>query len=152
MNTQTMAEQSPRGTAYHEAGHVVVAWSLGLPVGAVTVSADDASGGTQIGLADHLPVVEQLAIYSAGIAAIDLFQQSTHELSAFKDRVGIMRVIKKHGISEKEQGPALREAAYKFARARLEAHRTKVVTLAQLLIEHGRIEAAEVMLLMQKVG
>jgi ATP-dependent Zn protease len=46
----TKSERYPRGTAYHEAGHAVVAWSLGLPIGAVSVSDDDASGGTQIGL------------------------------------------------------------------------------------------------------
>jgi ATP-dependent Zn protease len=46
----------------------------------------------------------------------------------------------------------LRDEGYNFARSRLEAHRSKVVRLAELLVEHGRIEAAEVMLLLQTVG
>ena len=64
----------------------------------------------------------------------------------------IMHLIEAHGISEGEQGPALRHEAYSFARARLEAHRSKVVTLAELLVEHGRMEATEVMLLMRTIG
>ena len=63
-----------------------------------------------------------------------------------------MHLIEAYGISEEEQGPMLREEAYSSARVRLEAHRSKVITLAELLVEHGRIEAAEVMLLMQTVG
>jgi ATP-dependent Zn protease len=60
-----------------------------------------------------------------------------------------MHLIEEHGISEEEQGPTLREEAYSFARARLKAHRDKVITVAELLVEHGRIEAEEVALLMQ---
>ena len=147
-----MIERYPRGTAYHEAGHAVVAWSLGLPIGVVSASDDDASGGTQIGLADHLPLVEQIAVCSAGIAAAEVFGHPTHELAGFNDQVQIMHLIEAHGISEGEQGPALRHEAYSFARARLEAHRSKVVTLAELLVEHGRMEATEVMLLMRTIG
>ncbi len=144
-----LSERYPRGTAYHEAGHAVVAWSLGLPVGAVSVSDDDASGSTQIGLSDHLPLIEQIAVCSAGIAAAEIFGHPIHELAGFKDRKRIMHLIEVHGISEEGQGPALRKEGYNFARARLETHLSKVAMLAELLVEHGRIEASEVMLLMQ---
>jgi len=146
-----MTARYPRDVAYHEAGHAVVAWSLGLPVGAVSVG-DDARGSTEIGLAGHLPVMEQVAICCAGIAAVDLFEHPTHELAAFNDHVQIKELIEEHGLVEEERGPALREEARDFALARLEAHRSKVVALAELLVEHGRIEAAEVMLLLQTVG
>ena len=129
-----------------------MAWSLGLPIGAVSVSDDDASGGTQIGLSDHLALVGQIAVCSAGIAAAEVFEQPIHELAGFRDNERIMNLIEMHGISEEEQGPALREEGYNFARARLEAHRSKVVMLAELLVEHGRIEAEEVMFLMQTVS
>ncbi len=128
---------------------MVVAWSLGLPVGAVSVSEDDASGNTQIGLADHLTLIEQIAVCYGGIAAMDLFEHLIHEHAGFNDHVMIKDLLEEHGVSEEEQGPALRDEGYNFARTRLETHRSKVITLAELLIEHGRIEASEVMLLMQ---
>jgi hypothetical protein len=143
-----MTERYPRGTAYHEAAHVVVAWSLGLPVGAVSVSDDDESGATQIGPPDHLPLVEQIAVCSAGIAALEVFGHSTHELANSGDHIKIIQLIEDHGISEEEQGRALRDEAYDFARVRLETHRSKVVVLAELLVEHGRVEALEVSRLM----
>jgi ATP-dependent Zn protease len=146
-----LSERYPRGTAYHEAGHAVVAWSLGLALGAVSVSDDDASGSTQIGPSDHLPLVEQIAVCSAGIAAVEICGHPINELAGFKDHERIMHVIEVHGVSEEEQGQALRKEGYSFARARLEAHWSKVATLAELLVEHGRIEASEVMFLMQTI-
>jgi hypothetical protein len=46
------------GAAYHEAGHTIVAWALGLPVGdiAIAVGGDDAAGRSQIGVADQLAI------------------------------------------------------------------------------------------------
>jgi hypothetical protein len=146
-----MTKQYPRGTAYHEAGHAIVVWSLGLPVGAVSVSDDDASGATQIGPADHLSLVEQMAVCSAGIAAVHLFELPIHEQANIGDYEKIMDLIKAHGISEVEEGPALRDEGRKLARVHLEKHRSKVVELAELLVEHGRIEAPEVLRLMQTV-
>jgi hypothetical protein len=122
----TPSKRYPRGIAYHEAGHAVVAWSLGLPVGAVGVSDEDAIGSTQIGLSDHLPLIEQIAVCSAGIAAVEIFGHPIHELAGFKDHERIMRLIEVHGISEEGQGPALRKEGYSFARARFDtAHDTE---------------------------
>ncbi len=144
-----MIERYPRATVYHDAGHAVVAWSLGLPVGAVSVSDEDAGGSTEIGLADHLSLVEQVAVCLAGIAAVEVFGRPTHELAGFNDHVKVLNLIEDYGISEEEQGQALRDEGYNFARARLEIHRSKVALLAELLVEHGRIEASEVLLVMQ---
>jgi len=59
-----------RRAAYHEAGHAVVAWALNLPIGEMRLAKGDE--GVQIGRADHLTVIEQLAICYAGLAAGDL--------------------------------------------------------------------------------
>jgi hypothetical protein len=100
-----------------------------------------------------LALIEQIAVCSAGIAAAEVFGHPIpHELAGFRDNERIMNLIEMHSVSEEVQGPALREEGYNFARARLEAHRSKVVTLAELLVEHGRIEASEVMLLMQTIS
>jgi hypothetical protein len=75
-------ERYPRGTAYHEAGHAVVAWSFGLQVGTISVLADDASGSTQIAPAGHLGLVEQIAVCAAGYTAEKTFDYPTHYCAA----------------------------------------------------------------------
>jgi hypothetical protein len=45
-----MTIEERRSTAVHEAGHVIVAWTLGLPVGAmeIGVNGDDTAGNSEI--------------------------------------------------------------------------------------------------------
>jgi hypothetical protein len=65
-------------------------------------------GAADTGSADQLPIVEQIAICLAGRAAEEIFDCLTHELAAFNDNVQIFHLLEAHGISEQEQGPALR--------------------------------------------
>jgi hypothetical protein len=66
-----MASQDRYGAAVHEAGHVVVAWALGLKTRklAVGIDGDDAAGAAEIEESSHLPTVDQIAICSAGADA-----------------------------------------------------------------------------------
>jgi hypothetical protein len=54
-----MASQDRYGAAIHEAGHVVVAWALGLKTRklAVGIDGDDAAGAAEIEENSHLPTV-----------------------------------------------------------------------------------------------
>jgi hypothetical protein len=142
------SDKYPRGTAYHEAGHAVVAWSLGLPVRAVRVSDDDASGVADIGSADHLSLIEQIAICSAGMAAVDVFDCPTHELASFNDNLLIFHLLEANGISEDGQGPKLRQEGYNCARTRLETHKSKLIKLAERLVQCGHVGASEILHLM----
>jgi hypothetical protein len=65
------------GTAYHKAGHAVVAWSFGLQVGTISVLADDASGGALIEPADHLDLTQQIAVCAADYTAENVFGHHT---------------------------------------------------------------------------
>jgi len=138
-----MIKRYSRATAYHEAGHAVVAWSLGLPVGAVSISDVDARGKSEIGWAGHLSLVEQVAVCSGGIVADAIFGHQTDKHAGAYDRMKIMQLIKDNGISEDERGPSLRAEGENCARTHLEKHRSKVIQLAEWLIEHGRIEDSE---------
>ena len=143
-----MADRYPRSTAVHEAGHAVVAWSFGLPVGAIWVTADDASGGTEISSPAHLTITEQIAVWWGGTVAQDVFECPGHEFAAFKDHEAIMELLEAHGISEEEHGPALRAEGLSIATTRLEANKTQVFSLVERLVEVGRVDAAEFLQLM----
>ena len=144
----TACARYPRSTAFHEAGHAVVAWSFGLTVDAVWVNADDASGGANISPVDHLTLAEQVAVWWSGTAAESVFECPSHEYAAFDDHAGVMELLEAHGISEEEHGPALRAEGYNIATARLEANRTQVIKLAERLAVDGRVDASEFLQLM----
>jgi hypothetical protein len=127
----------------------VVAWSFGLLVGAIRVSDDDASGGADIAGADGLHLDQQIAVLTAGIAAEKVFDSPAHELAGFGDRQKILALLQANGISEDGAGKALRDEGYACARARLEAHKSKVIRLAERLVECGSVDASEFLQLMQ---
>ena len=137
-----MTGRYPRGTAYHEAGHAVVAWSLGLQVGSIRLSDDDASGCTEIDGADRLLLVDQISVLSAGYAAERVFNCLAHEQAGLQDRAKILQLITSSGKSEKEQGRALRDQGYERASAHLIKHEGNVIRLAHHLIEHGSVDAS----------
>jgi ATP-dependent Zn protease len=72
-------ERDRRGAAYHEAGHAVVAWALGLQIGEIEIAigGDDAKGNAEIENDEGLPLIDRLAICVAGMEAQDLFSAPT---------------------------------------------------------------------------
>ena len=71
-----------RGVAVHEAGHAVVAWALGLPVGQIEIDPnDELAGHSQIGDCTHLPIVDQIAVSIAGLEAQEMFERPRRRCS-----------------------------------------------------------------------
>jgi ATP-dependent Zn protease len=68
-----------RASAYQKVGHAIVAWSLGLEVQSISIRADDVDGGAAIGEADHLPLVDQIALTVAGHEAEHVFDSPTQK-------------------------------------------------------------------------
>jgi hypothetical protein len=98
----------PEGSCFHEAGHAVVAYSLGLSVDAVRVRMDDASGGTDNCCCSALlPFIDQLAIVLAGAVSEAIFKKQSHPVGSARDHARIIKLLT--GISE-EQGDILRAA------------------------------------------
>ena len=118
-----------RGAAFHEAGHVIVAGYLGLSVGEIEIGmgGDDASGRAEIGCADALPFIDQLALCAAGMVAQAIFNAPTHDLAGFGDAVKMHNLL--DGVPEMES-LSLRNAAYVRAREILEIHKAEVEQLA----------------------
>jgi hypothetical protein len=142
------AKRYPRGAAFREACHAVVAWSLGLGVRAVRISDDDARDAAEIGCAD-LSLIEQIALCSAGIAAENAFECPADELAGTHDREKIYKLLKANEISEEDQCEALRVKGYNWARECLGAHMGEVIRLAERLAQRGRVDASEFLHLMR---
>jgi hypothetical protein len=73
-----------RSAAVHEAGHAIVAWFFGLPLGAMRIDAGDSGGETQIGCSDRLTLAEQIAVRCAGGIAQAIFECPGNEVAALR--------------------------------------------------------------------
>ena len=80
-----LPENCPRRVAFHEAGHVVVGWALGLEIGGTRIR-PDGTGGADIAASDSLPLVDRVAIYMAGIVAAEMSGvEAVHEKEIWGD-------------------------------------------------------------------
>ena len=132
-------------TAYHEAGHAVVAWCLGLEVQCINIRPDDAGGSAVIGTAEHLAMVDRIAVAVAGAEAEHVFAQKTHELGIYDDMGVLVTLLDE--ILEPE-AMQLRQDGYRRAHDLLVAHKDKVTRLAERLVEVQTVDAAEFLRLM----
>ena len=136
-----MTSQDRCGAAVHEAGHVVVAWALGLKTRkmAIGINGDDAAGEAEIERSLHLPLVDQIAICSAGVDAQDMLNAPIHDLGAFMDMNEIRKLVEDY---TEDKAEAHRYAGYRRSKELLELHRATVERLAQVL--EARLELNEV--------
>jgi hypothetical protein len=129
-----------RGVAFHEAGHAIVAWSLGLQVGNIEIRDHDGGGGTEIGCADHLPMVDQIALIVAGKEAEIVFEAPTEPWRGDRDNEKILNLISR--LSDEER-KARRHAGKELAKTRLLTYAAKVTKLADILIERCQVSGAD---------
>jgi hypothetical protein len=98
-------------------------------------------GGTDIADAGHLLLPERIAICAAGYTAEQVFECRAHEQAALCDHAKIYLLLKAAGILERDH-PARIVECNSVARARLEAHKSKAIALAEYLAERGHVEDA----------
>jgi len=132
--------------AFHEAGHAVVAWALGLPVDDIYVrKIGEGDGGAQIGCADALSFIDRLAVCFAGTQAASVFNAPQPEGMGDKDISMVMNLLS--GTCE-THGAMLRDQGRARASHLLMEHRDHVTRLAERLIHVHHVDAAEFMHLM----
>jgi ATP-dependent Zn protease len=129
-----------RPAAYHEAGHAIVAWALGLTVHKIRVRADDGGGTTITEGADDLPLIDQATIMVAGREAEEVFDAPSHEWSHAGD-LGMM--VELFETTPEPEGEAIRAAADARARELLIAHKPAVIRLAERLLDVHEIDGVE---------
>ena len=136
------SERDQRGAAYHEAGHAVVAWALGLVVRRVeiAVDSDDAKGAAEIEDDPTLDLLDRLAICAAGREAQKLFDAPTHDGAGWGD-YGKMVVL----LANREEKRQIEwmHRGHKRAFDLISLHRGKIDRLAKTVIEKKRVEADE---------
>jgi hypothetical protein len=144
-----MAERYPQGFCSHEAGHAVVAFSLGVRVVAVSVFFTEKEGWkgyTKTEGTDHLPWEDQIMLRIAGMAAEEFFNCPEDPRASLHDRGEIASLLDRIGMSEEREA----RVAQGNARARiiLEEHREQTLRLVARLVEHGHVSEPEFLRLM----
>jgi ATP-dependent Zn protease len=142
-----MIGRYPRATAFHEAGHAVVAHCVGLQVTRILINSDDESGGTDTLPYNDLATIDQATFLFAGLQAQNIWQARPVpvHLIGGKD-FGDFNTLTKD-LSDKERD-ALRFDAYERANRLLLANKAKVEAVAKRLMERGQMEGSEFMRLM----
>jgi ATP-dependent Zn protease len=132
-----------RAMSYHEAGHAVVAWSLGLQVGDIHVREIGAgNGGAQIGTADYLPLIHQLAALAAGDEAEKAFGCQLPDHASDRDReMSISVVLKYHPALPSDEIQWRIDAGHRRAHQLVLDHRDSVERLADRLRRDHRVSA-----------
>jgi ATP-dependent Zn protease len=124
--------------AYHEAGHAVVALALGLRVARVEIFHEDFSGATDIAPADHLSLVDRIAICVAGMNAGEMFNvPASHQYANSGDHGMVVELL--DYIAEAE-GDILRDKGHQRAWDLLEAYASSVVDIAAQLLAQRKID------------
>jgi hypothetical protein len=126
-----------RDAAYHEAGHVVVARFLGLTIGRVEIE-EDGSGRADIRDAEHLPLVDHIAICVAGIEAQELFNCPMHQHAALGDYLKVRDLVA--GLTDAESYE-YRQAGYLRALEILKSRLSEIEALARQLFNQRRSAA-----------
>jgi ATP-dependent Zn protease len=138
-----MTSQDRYSAAVHEAGHVIVAWVLGLKTKrmAVGINGDPTAGEAEIERNPDLPLVDRIAICSAGADAQKMFDVPTHHLGPFMDMNEVRELIEHYPDDE---GEALRYAGCRRSKKILELHRAKVENLARVLANRSELNEVEI--------
>jgi len=131
-------------TAIHEAGHVIVGWTLGLPVGAMEIGiyGDDTAGKSEIADAGSLSMVDRIALCAAGLEAERLFGcEAMHEHAGWSDAAKMVEILD-HLPSE--EADDIRFNGYDRAFQILDTQRSLIEHLAEMLSIVGRLEEKDV--------
>jgi hypothetical protein len=103
----------------------------------ITIREDGPGENTKITGADHLPLVEQIAVHIAGYIAEEVFKRPLPRYASGADHLQVAALL----IDlPKTQADALREGGHDVARKLLKQHKRKVCKVAARLMEHRRMD------------
>ncbi|MGV7216046.1 hypothetical protein [Bradyrhizobium sp. UFLA05-112] len=142
-----MTDEALRSVAYHEAGHAVVALALGLKIARVQIFQEDYSGAADAENADHLPLVDRIAICVAGMNAAEMFDAPpSHELADSGDHRMVLELLEELEETDETTAYDLRQNGHRRAWDLLEAHASSVEDIAAELLAQRKIDLTEYVL------
>lgn len=139
-----------RGVAYHEAGHAVVAFALGLCVVSILLREQgEGNSETKITPAGYLSMTDQIAVLAAGKVAERAFNSPLPDYPGDGDSEKALNlVLQHHDGASSDKIELYMMAGHARARALLAEHRDRVVRIAKHLREVRQIDAAKFLRLM----
>jgi hypothetical protein len=130
-------ESLRREAAVHEAGHAIVAWTLGLKVRQLRIG-DDGSGASCIECSAHIPILHQIAVAEAGMAAVELLRGGSPRSEAgLADAVKIGNLLDGYPTDQHEQ---LICDGHKCAKEILVGRLTALTDLSDALARFGLLD------------
>jgi len=141
-----VAKQYPEATAYHEAGHAVVACCLVLKVARIHIDEHGEGGGTEIECADGLTIVEQVVLRVAGMEAENMSKQKSTLPLGQDDNIRLLILLS--GLSD-ECRKEIRTKGFALVHELLDANKAKVKRIAEHLIKHGQLSGGDFALIMR---
>src|SRR3954468_8202717 len=126
-----------RRTAFHEAGHAIVAWALGLKVGWVRLF-DDHNGEAQVDVdEDLLPFVDQVALamggwYGSNMSGVELM----HDNETREDQAKVLKITYRAFPDDPDARDVLYIDGCNRAEEILELYADQVATIAGELERH----------------
>ena len=141
-----MAKQYPEATAYHEAGHAVVACCLVLKVARIHIDKHGEGGGSEIECADGLTIIEQVALRVAGMEAEEMSKQKSTRPLGQDDNIRLTILLSRLSDECREE---ICEQGRALARELLGDHKDKVKRIAEDLIKYGQLSGGDFALIMR---
>jgi hypothetical protein len=143
-----MPDRFPEGVCCHEAGHAVVAFSLGIRVVAVNVILTKEKGWHGKTVTEGMPDLwkDQIVLRMAGKAAEEVFHCPADPTASFHDMLEVDSLLNRIGMSDERE--ARIEQGKERARIILEGHREQALRLIAHLVEHGYVKEPEFLQLM----
>ena len=132
-----------RGNAYHEGGHAIVGWALGLHVGEITIRDDRPGDNAKMAGGEKLALLDQVAVWNAGRVAEETFGHLLPSWAANRDREETLKVLAAHEIREEAEVKKWIADGRARAQQLLTKHEHEVHRLATHLIECRHMDAAE---------
>jgi hypothetical protein len=144
-----MTEQYPQRLCCHEAGHALVAFSLGVRVVAVSVFFTEKDGwkaDTKTEGTDHLPWQDQIMLHIAGKAGEEFFNCPEDVWASLRDLGEIDSLLDRMGMNEEREARIVEGKAR--VRSVLEEHHERALRLVACLVERGHVNEPEFLRLM----
>ena len=136
-----------RRAAFHEAGHAVVAWALGLEVGWVRLlpETENSAGKIDRQTADHLPPEDQIAVLMGSWCSTRMCDVPQIYPAEFDmDEVQTYIVMRRTYPDDDEAQEDLRGRGIARAEELVARHAESVVLIAEELERRGELLAGEV--------